>query len=147
MTEISSEQRQVEVATLGIRALAAIVDILLIILFWSAFGLVLGKEPEYGYGFSFEGIAALLGMAVMFAYYIVSEAVWGGTPAKLLIGLRVVSEADGRAIDWGQSLIRNLLRVVDGLPTLYLVGFIFAVSSPKTQRLGDRMARTVVIRI
>lgn len=147
MTEISGEPRQVEVATLGIRALAAIVDILIVVVLWSAYGLVLGKEPEFGYGFSVDGIPALLGLAVMFAYYIVSEAVWGGTPAKMLIGLRVVSEADGRAIDWGQSLIRNLLRAVDGLPALYLAGFFFAVSSPKTQRLGDRMARTVVIRI
>lgn len=147
MTEISSETREVRIATLGIRALAAIVDIIIIVAIWSAFGLAFGERPDSGIGFSFEGVPALLSFAGMFAYYIVTEAVWGGTPAKMLIGLRVVGEEDGLPIDWGKSLIRNLLRVVDAFPTLYLVGFFFAVSSPKTQRLGDRVARTVVIRL
>lgn len=83
-------------------------------------------------------------MLAAFGYYIASEALWGATPAKMLLGMRVVREED--RIDWTKSAIRNLLRVVDGLPALYLVGFFFAVGSPKTQRLGDRLARTVVVR-
>lgn len=146
MTVISNESREVQIASLGIRALAAIVDILIIIIVWSTFGLVLGDAPESGIGFKFEGVPALLSFAGMFAYFIVTEAIFGGTPGKVLIGLRVVNEEDGMAIGWQRSIVRNLLRVVDAFPTLYLVGFFFAVSSPKTQRLGDRIARTLVIR-
>lgn len=147
MTEISSEPRQAEIASLGIRTLAALVDILIILTIWSAFGLAFGEAPDSGVGFKFEGVPALLSFAGMFAYFIVTEAVWGGTPAKMLIGLRVIGEEDGEPAGWGKSFIRNMLRAVDVFPALYLVGFFFAVSSPKTQRLGDRIARTVVVRV
>lgn len=137
---------QVELAGLGLRALGAIVDILIIAVIWSLFGLAFGKQPEVGIGFSFEGVPALVALLAMFGYYIASEALWGATPAKMLLGMRVVREEDGGRIDWTKSAIRNLLRIVDGFPALYLVGFFFAVSSAKTQRLGDRVARTVVVR-
>jgi uncharacterized RDD family membrane protein YckC len=147
MTEISSRPREATIATLGVRTFGAIADILIIVVIWSAFGLAFGEAPDSGFGFKLEGVPALMSFAGMFAYYIVTEAVWGGTPGKMLIGMRVVNEEDGLVIGWQRSIVRNLLRVIDFFPTLYLVGFFFAVSSPKTQRLGDRIARTVVIRV
>lgn len=45
----------------------------------------------------------------------------GRTPGKRLLGLRVVHD-DGTPIDWSSSLIRNLLRFVDMLPTGYGLG-------------------------
>lgn len=147
MTEISSEAREVKIASLGVRTFGAIVDILIIVVIWSAFGIAFGETPESGIGFKLEGIPAALSFAGMFAYFIVTEAVWGGSPGKMLIGMRVVNEEDGVVIGWQRSAVRNLLRVVDVFPAFYLVGFFFAVSSPKTQRLGDRIARTVVIRV
>ena len=41
--------------------------------------------------------------------------------------------------------LRNILRVVDGL-FFYLVGAIFALTSSRGQRLGDRAAHTLVVR-
>jgi uncharacterized RDD family membrane protein YckC len=43
------------------------------------------------------------------------------------------------------ALIRNILRIVDGL-FVYLVGAILVWKSDKRQRLGDRVAHTVVVR-
>lgn len=147
MTEISSERREAQLASLGVRTFGAIVDILIVVVIWSAFGLVFGVVPDRGVGFKLEGAPAALSFAGMFAYFIVTEAVWGGTPGKMLLGMRVVNEEDGLQIGWRRSAVRNLLRVIDVFPALYLVGFLLAVSSPKTQRLGDRVARTVVIRV
>lgn len=147
MTETNSAAREVQIASLGVRVFGAIVDILIIVVIWSAFGLAFGKAPASGVGFELEGTPALFSFAGMLAYFVVTEAVWGGTPGKMLIGMRVVNEEDGAVIGWQRSIVRNLLRVVDVFPALYLVGFFFAVSSPKTQRLGDRIARTVVIRV
>lgn len=77
-------------------------------------------------------------------YFTVMEAVWGGTVGKLALGLRVTA-LDGRPISWRQSIVRNLLRIIDNLAG-YFVGAIFIWNSPLCQRLGDRVAKTVVVR-
>ena len=48
-------------------------------------------------------------------------------------------------VTFGAALVRNLLRLVDAL-FFYLVGAIFALASPRGQRLGDRAAHTLVVR-
>jgi uncharacterized RDD family membrane protein YckC len=45
----------------------------------------------------------------------------------------------------GASVVRNVLRLVDGL-FFYLVGALFALASSRGQRLGDRAAHTLVVR-
>lgn len=144
---VTKSTHEVELAGLGLRALAAIVDMAILALFWAALTFVIRGAELYRVDISIETIANLFGVVFVVLYFFVSEGLWSATPAKLLIGLQVVSEDDGRPIDWSMSMLRNLLRPVDWLPTLYFAGFLFAVNSPKTQRLGDRVARTVVIRI
>jgi hypothetical protein len=60
--------------------------------------------------------------------------------------LRVV-DASGLRLQFSQVAIRNLLRFVDMLPLMYLVGGLTTLISRKAQRLGDLAANTVVIRI
>jgi uncharacterized RDD family membrane protein YckC len=43
------------------------------------------------------------------------------------------------------SLVRSLLRIIDGL-FVYLVGAILVWRSDMKQRFGDRVAKTVVVR-
>ncbi len=137
-----------QIASLGMRVFGAIVDIVILFLAFSAIGYATGMGPEGdGIGFSFDATYSPAVLALGFAYYIVPEALWGATPAKFVLGMRVVSEGDGSKIDWVKSIIRNLLRIIDGLPALYIVGFLIALGSQKTQRLGDRVAKTVVISI
>ena len=45
-----------------------------------------------------------------------------------------------------KSFIRNLLRIIDGLPVFYLLGLIVMVSSKRKQRIGDMAAGTVVVK-
>jgi uncharacterized RDD family membrane protein YckC len=59
--------------------------------------------------------------------------------------LRVVALETGEPIDWQASTVRNVLRLIDGL-VFYLVGMIVIWLSDKQQRLGDRLAGTVVAR-
>jgi uncharacterized RDD family membrane protein YckC len=68
----------------------------------------------------------------------------GGTLGKMALGMKVVKE-DGAKLDWGASLIRNILRIVDGF-FFYLVGAIVVWTSKKRQRLGDMVAHTLVVR-
>jgi len=93
-------------------------------------------------------VARALGVALYFpisiAYGIVLEWRWRGqTLGKRVLGLRVV-DAHGLRLQLTQIALRNLLRAVDMLPLLYLVGGIATLVSRKGQRLGDLAANTVV---
>ena len=89
---------------------------------------------------------------ILFGYFIVFEALWNGqTPGKKLLGLRVVRDG-GYPIDFGASLIRNLIRVGEWILGYYLLAAVSALLSPENKRLGDiaagnhRRARRASIR-
>ena len=89
----------------------------------------------------------VLYFAISLLYGILTEWLWKGqTIGKRLLGLRVV-EANGLRLRPSQIVIRNLMRFVDLLPGLYLVGGVCSVLSARRQRLGDIAAGTIVIRI
>lgn len=69
----------------------------------------------------------------------------GRTPGKVWRGL-VVTTTDGTPPGALACATRNLLRYVDFLPVGFLLGWLVARRSPTGQRLGDRVAGTVVVR-
>jgi uncharacterized RDD family membrane protein YckC len=79
-------------------------------------------------------------------FYPVYFEVWqqGRTPGKKSLNIRVVND-DGTPITFGPSLLRNLLRVVDFLPMMYLTGVIASVMNRQFKRLGDLVAGTLVV--
>ena len=85
-------------------------------------------------------------LAVMFLYFVLLEGLTGATPGKRLMRLRVVA-ADGGPAGMVKSLVRNLLRVVDGLPTIGLVGAILILTRTDRARVGDLVAGTRVVRL
>jgi uncharacterized RDD family membrane protein YckC len=93
------------------------------------------------------GAAYALGyFAISIGYGIGCEWLWRGqTVGKKLLRLRVM-DAEGLRLQFGQIVIRNLLRFVDTLPLLYFVGGVACWLSRKNQRLGDLAANTVVVR-
>jgi hypothetical protein len=98
-------------------------------------------------GFALEGKSAVLTFIAtgLFAllYFWIMEGVFGATLGKAIIGVQVRSENWGRC-GMRASLIRNLLRIVDGIG-VYLVGFLIAIFSRLRQRLGDHVAKTIVV--
>ncbi|GAB2565777.1 RDD family protein [Gracilibacillus alcaliphilus] len=88
----------------------------------------------------------LIAMFVLnFGYFVFLEFFWGGkTIGKKLLGIRVIQE-NGHNITFLSSLIRNFLRLIDMLPTMYAVGVIMIFSHPKHKRLGDLAAGTIVV--
>lgn len=68
----------------------------------------------------------------------------GMTPAKKWMGIRVV-RTDGTPVGWTDSLVRNLLRVVDFMPAGYAFGLFAMMCNGRFQRVGDMVANTVVI--
>lgn len=69
----------------------------------------------------------------------------GATPGKRLMGLRVV-QSTGSPITFGQAVVRNFLRFMDGMPFFtYCFGLTSCLATKRFQRLGDLAAGTVVI--
>ena len=88
--------------------------------------------------------ASLLVLVVWFLYFTLLEGHYGQTIGKMALNIKVVREADSAPIDYGEAAIRTILRIIDGLFD-YLIGAIFIWTSEQKQRLGDRVAHTVVV--
>ncbi len=74
------------------------------------------------------------------------EWLWDGqTPGKRWLGLRVM-QSDGMMAGTWAIFVRNLLRAVDFLPSMYGLGALVAIINPHNRRIGDLVAGTVVAR-
>jgi uncharacterized RDD family membrane protein YckC len=81
---------------------------------------------------------------ISIGYGMLTEWFWQGqTVGKKLLRLRVL-DAQGLRLQFSQVVIRNLLRFVDSLPALYLVGGLISLFNQRAQRLGDVAANTIV---
>jgi uncharacterized RDD family membrane protein YckC len=127
----------------GLRAVATLIDTAL--LFVVGYLIALGTGGVTASGFHLEGVPFAAWLVIALAYYIVMEARSGATLGKRLIGLKVVRLEGGAPLDWQSSIVRNVLRLVDGL-FFYLVAAIVVWTSGNKQRLGDKVAGTVVVR-
>lgn len=87
-------------------------------------------------------LAGVVAVTTVFLYHVIFEAGFGTTLGKAVMGLQV--RTDGQRGRFLAAIIRNALRVVDGL-ALYLVGFLAAAFSRSRQRFGDSVAGTVVL--
>ncbi len=83
-------------------------------------------------------------LAIYFLYFVVMEGMVGATIGKLICKIRV-KKGDGSACGISGALIRNLLRIVDGL-VFNMVGIVLIIASAEKQRLGDIVAKTVVVK-
>jgi uncharacterized RDD family membrane protein YckC len=135
---------QVDLAGIGSRALACLIDALLVasaLATLALFALLLSG----GFRLVVAILALLLAFIIYWFYHAACEALWHGqTPGKRLLGLRV-QRVGGYPIGWSEALIRNLLRVVDG-QLAYGVGVLTMLVTQRHQRLGDLAAGTVVVR-
>jgi len=86
-----------------------------------------------------------LNFLLIWGYFTLFEAFWHGqTPGKHIMKLRVIKDS-GRQITLFEAMSRNLLRIIDYLPALYLTGVIAMLCTKRHQRLGDLAAGTIVV--
>jgi uncharacterized RDD family membrane protein YckC len=88
-------------------------------------------------------LLAFVGVPPLFHFCL--ESFMGRTPGKKLVGITVVSE-DGSLPSTRALAIRNLLRPLDFV-VFYGLGFFIIVMTDRRQRIGDAMAKTVVVRV
>src|SRR5437773_1514404 len=141
---------ELELAGVGSRIAAAACDAVLLGVLSFGLGLGLaalltGRESAGAWS-TLVAVLALLALFLLFwGYFLLFEALnHGRTPGKRLMGIRVVMDT-GHPITFAAAAVRNLIRVVDGLP-FGLVGLAFVLFHPQNKRLGDIVAGTVVAR-
>lgn len=84
---------------------------------------------------------------VQFGYFMLFELITGGqTPGKRLMNLRVIKES-GYPLSPLDSVIRNLIRIIDFFPFAYGVGVIVMFLNDHSKRLGDFAAGTLVVKM
>jgi uncharacterized RDD family membrane protein YckC len=127
------------------RMLALLIDLAAILAFSQVLEKVLAPLLVFGRDIA-GGVLVVANFAMSLLYAMIAEWGWRGqTIGKRLLGLRVV-DARGLRLEPSQVIVRNLMRLLDALPALYLVGGIACVFSRRRQRLGDLAAGTVVVR-
>ncbi len=144
-----------DIAGIGSRFLACLVDtaligaiVLVIVLgLMALFNLVVPDGLSSSNSMVYWVIAAisLVVFAVNWGYYIFFEMYWNGqSPGKRLVHLRVI-RTDGGPISLTESVVRNLVRIVDMMPSAYGIGVISMFISSQSRRLGDLAAGTLVV--
>ena len=144
---------QLTLAGVGSRFIAAVIDQVIqwSIMLAAMLGLALagtssGLDDSDDAGALAIAVFVAVVFLVQFVYDVLFETLASGrTPGKRWTGLRVV-RADGAPIGFVTSAVRNLLRLVDGLPGMYAVGIVAILASSRNQRLGDMAAGTLVVR-
>jgi len=138
------------VAGIGSRFLAALVDTTIIVLLQlivigaSAYALSAGKLMS-SLGAWTSAIFGLAAFLLFWGYYIFFEMLWNGqSPGKRWAGLRVI-RTDGTPVTLAESIIRNLVRMIDFLPFGYGIGVVTMFVNDQARRLGDLAAGSLVV--
>jgi len=85
-------------------------------------------------------------LLIMILYFVLLEGLIGVTLEKWLAGLRVERVGRGKP-GLIKGLLRNVLRIVDGLPAFSILGIVLILTSVERARFGDRIAGTRVIQV
>jgi uncharacterized RDD family membrane protein YckC len=151
-TTVERAESEPVYAGIAVRLSAVALDVLVMsAVFFPVTRLVKGtwvmtaSEHRWAAGAFVTDPLCLVFLLVMFLYFVLFEGLAGATPGKRALGLRVVGTYGGEA-GLTAALLRNVLRMVDGLPALGIVAAVLIASSPEKARFGDRVAETRVVR-
>jgi uncharacterized RDD family membrane protein YckC len=137
----------------GSRSYAFVIDwhirVLLAAAWMFTLWLVLKGLGLLGLGGGWRGLLALLALwpalLIYFLYHPVLELLMHGrTPGKRMAGVRLVTRSGG-VPGAAAILTRNIFRLLDCMPFLYLVGLSTCMISAQRLRIGDMAAGTVLV--
>ncbi|UOQ45034.1 RDD family protein [Halobacillus salinarum] len=143
---------QFNLAGLGSRAAAQIIDSVLLTVMYIGLFLAAVFINSHSTWFLLSEVSAyvtaviiVVTFLIFWGYFFLFELLTGGkTPGKMLVGIRVIQE-NGSSATAISLLIRNLLRIVDMLPTNYLLGMAFVFFHTHHKRIGDIVGGTLVV--
>ena len=136
-------------ASVGHRILAFGVDLLIIIAYFVAIGLIfeftgLGDKLSNAGKWTIMAVIAVVWLPAMFYSFFFESIFEGQSPGKKLLKIKVV-KIDGYQASLGDYMIRWLFRIIDIVMSWGIIGFVAMIMNKNYQRLGDMAAGTAVI--
>ena len=148
---------QYELAGPGTRMVAYLIDFLIVVvgltIILALYGYASALIASLNHTAPFNDVVnAIIGgiISLIFplgGYWTLFELLWSGqTPGKRIMGIRVI-QFNGLPVNFPALRIRNLFRLTDAFfPFQYAVGFGMLIFTQHTQRLGDLVAGTLVVK-
>lgn len=134
---------RLEPAGAGSRFLATLTDSFLVSAISTALGTILMFTIPTGLAMA---LYLTLSFVLTWGWHVFFEVrQQGRTPGKRLLKIRVI-DARGLPVSLYQSLVRNIVRVLDFAPAFYGVAAISTLVTSSRKRLGDLVADTMVVR-
>ena len=95
----------------------------------------------------FFGALILIDVIIAFLYFTLLEGRNGQTVGKMIVKIKVAKKRDYSPITYSEAAVRTISRIIDLIPFFvpYLLGAVLIWASEYKQRLGDRVANTVII--
>ena len=155
VTSTDATEVNLPIAGIGSRSYAFLIDWhirLILALAWligvgAFFGLLDGQklwDTIEGFGNFLFYVVILPPILIYFLYHPVLEvALKGRTPGKRVAGIRVVT-TEGQTPGVAALLTRNIFRLIDSLPGVYIVGMVCVLLSARQVRIGDMAAGTLL---
>jgi len=152
----ATPEPQVQYQGVGIRFVAliidglilGIIDYILIFLFTGSATTIDASTGAVSLGPAYPAYYVALGIALGLLYFTLLLGRYGQSVGMKAVKIKVVSEGDSGPITHGAAFIRTILLYIDQIPYVipFLLGAILIWTSDKKQRLGDRVAHTVVVK-
>ena len=100
------------------------------------------ENPSLGLMTGLGGVISLLQFAVQIGYEVFFVSTRGGTPGKLVLGLKII-QADGSPVPAGLAVGRFFGLILSGI--ILMIGYIMAAFDGQKRALHDRLCETRVI--
>ncbi|TVR76576.1 MAG: RDD family protein [Sphaerobacteraceae bacterium] len=143
--EIPEPEAQVVFSGFVPRLIAYIIDGIFITLIALIIGMSIGIAMDLENMAILEVSYTASGIVTLF-YLLPCWAMLGGTPGKLMLGMRIVgSDGSIGGIGWGRALLRLVGYFVSSLPC-YL-GFFWIAIDKDNQAWHDKISRTYVVNL
>lgn len=136
------EGGDVVLASLAQRAAAFVLDYVVAFVLATTISALFFEDTLSGDTTSLVGFLLVL-QTCRLVYTTGFEFASGQTLGKKIVRARVVT-LDGMPLSLGAAIVRNLLR---GIDEILFIGLAVMVWNPRLQRIGDLLARTIVVRV
>ena len=144
ITTTQNIELEYDLASLGDRIVASIIDNIIKVAYIVILTLILGVTAD-SFDSGFEWIFIILILPVAF-YSLLSEVFLNGqSVGKKVMSIKVIS-LNGNQATFSQYLIRWLFRLVDLLLFSGLIATIVVAATEKHQRIGDIVAGTTLVK-